>query len=233
MLQRHPEGPRGRWGGREWATACPNPPSALYPPPHTYVPFCPPPATASWSRAERLLAKTRSWSGGMPDPLPPRLHRSKTQTCLIMINCCLDNQIQTQKVGDDSPRTRRERQGMCSLGKKRVSLPHTLHVLISSIANRINAKIIWEDSPGRKEAPVCVFPGQRHFFSVFSCAVSLTIRAALRMTDNLSFSVATLWVARWWTERISCHCSKHVSCTFKPMHSLLIRLMGILIKQCS
>lgn len=109
-----------------------------------------------------------SWSGGMPDPLPPRLHCSKTPTCLIMINCCLDNQIQPQKVGDDSPRTLWERQGMCSLGKKRVPPPHTLTLLILSISNRINSKIIWEDSPGRTEAPVCVFPAQTHFVSLFS-----------------------------------------------------------------
>lgn len=109
-----------------------------------------------------------SWSGGMPDPLPPRLHCSKTPTCLIMINCCLDNQIQTQKVGDDSPRTRRERQGMCSLGKKRVPPPHSLTLLILSIPNRINSKIMWEDSPGRTETPVCVFPAQTHFLSLFS-----------------------------------------------------------------
>lgn len=88
------------------------PPSTLYPPPHTYVPFCPPPPALSWNQAKYRLAKMGSWSWGMPDPLPPRLHCSKTPTCLIMINCCLDNQIQTQKVGDDSPRTRRERQGM-------------------------------------------------------------------------------------------------------------------------
>lgn len=144
------------------------PPSALYPPPHTYVPLCPPPQALSWNRAKYPLAKMEGWSGDMPDPLPPRLHCSKTTTCLIMINCCLDNQIQTQKVGDDSPRTLWERQGMCSLGKKRIPLPHTLTLLILSISNRINSKIIWEDSRGRTEARVCVFPAQTHIFSVFS-----------------------------------------------------------------
>ncbi len=94
----------------------------------------------------------------------PRLN----PTCLIMINCCLNNQIQTQKVGDDSPRTRRERQGMCSLGKKRVPPLHSLTLLILSIPNRINSKIMWEDSPGRTETPVCVFPAQTHFLSLLS-----------------------------------------------------------------
>lgn len=103
-----------------------------------------------------------SWSGGMPDPLPPRLHCSKTLTCLIMINCCLDNQIQTQKVGDDSPRTCWERQGMCSLGKKQVPPPHRLTLVILSNPNKINSKIMWEDSPGR------IFPAQTHFFSLFN-----------------------------------------------------------------
>lgn len=81
----------------------------LPPPPFLMDPYKP-----SGCQKERM----RGCSGQMPDPHPPSslyLSRSKATfplsrspslwLGLIMINYCLDNQIQLQKVGDDSPRT--------------------------------------------------------------------------------------------------------------------------------
>lgn len=92
-----------------------------FPQPCKFSALSPVPATlclsahshSSGKKACMAKIRERGFSGPKPaSSSPPSLYLSKPQACLIMINCHMDNQIQFQKVGNDTPRTPGKMQGM-------------------------------------------------------------------------------------------------------------------------
>lgn len=69
---------------------------------------------STWQKPETALPRMKAWTWATfllsTHPLCFSFSR-RLAAYLIMINRCLDNQIQHQKVGDDSPRTLGRKQG--------------------------------------------------------------------------------------------------------------------------